>query len=1695
VRIFAICARHHLSCPFLLLCLLIFVGTSPSFAQTPPPPTADDEMGLQPFQSYHGGNIDAIGLSTGTLSLEVPFLSYPQRGNVHVSFNLYYNNQPQHVAKFCPPSGNGALVLTDSSGGSSSNDGESSEGSAQPATGGQCQMLWGYSPSLSLLPVEKGDVFVGSAQSVAFGGTNATVTYDSGKSDQFTVNYTVWNIQTADGAKHEVGNQGTTTQTGTAPELYMVGSGPWEAVDATGWRALGPETPTANSTYSFGSPTAIIGPDGVNYLGGQIDSNGNRVIYSNTSETDSLGRQIPLPPTAASASNTTSDGCPQPPQVSLPVAFAVSWNPPGYSGGNLSYKFCYATVAINMPPYGSSGHAVTTTSTKLQSIVLPNGETWNFAYSDPGDGSTYGGAPVNYGTLTQVQLPTGGTISYTYMTGTGFVPGIQNIGRWVTSRTLNANDGTGAHEWTYSYASPQLGCTTVTDPMGNYVVHTFSVLGSSPGTPYETETQYYGSGGTLLKTESTVYSYLSARGITGVINVVPQTRATTWPDEQISTVTYSYDSGFQFEDFKGSTTNPNGVSNVGLYGKKLSEADSDYGGAPLRTTKTNYLALSNPSYLTDNLLDLVSSQQILDSGGTQRGYATYSYDENNGSPQGVLGNLTSVHRWLNTTGGYLVTSNVYNSNGLMTSSTDPNTNTTTYGYSSCYAGSGPTSVKNPLNQTTSYCYDTNTGLVTSSTDPNSQTTSYAYDDMARLTQITRPDGGQTNLIYLTPTEVDISDSIDNSGNNRTSYLEVDGLGRKARFAVTNGESTPYDETDTCYDADGRVGFSSYPYQDTGPFSATPCTKPGDSFSYDGIGRPILVTHVDGSSISTSYTGSCTTVTDEAGKTRETCTDGLGRLNDAIEDPSGLDYTTQYTYDALSNMTGVTQAGSRQRTFVYDSLSRLTSSTNPESNTEVMSPYSSVPTTYSYDGDGNLISKTEPAQNQQGTSAVTLSYCYDQLNRLTAKAYTLQTCANGTMPSPLITYSYDNPSCGGLSPCLNIGHRTGMVEQAGSETWNYSYNQSTPHLGVMVTDTRTTNPIQKTATYQYNHLNSLVSLQYPSGRTVNYNYNIGGRPISVVDGTTSVNYANAMHYWAGGAQCWAVFGGSATVAATYNGRLQPSRMQATGSVVSYPSNCPGLGQTGNLIDLTYNFNYGSGDNGNVIGITNNYDGTRSQNFTYDSLNRITMAETTSNHSTSPGHCWGETYQFDQLASGGARGNLTGITQVTGAYTGCTQESGLGVSVNDQNRITSSGYGYDTAGNMTLEPPGTTLVYDAENHLTSAAGVTYTYDGDGKRVEKSSGKIYWYGIDGNVLDETDLTGSTTNSSFAEYIFLEGARIGRRDASNNVIYYFADHLGTSRVNAEVLSGQNTATLCYDADFYPFGGERPYTDTCTQNYKFTGKERDSESGLDNFGFRYLTSSMGRFMSPDSIANDWELANPQTWNRYAYARNNPLIYVDPDGAAVELICTGGNADQCAAQRQAALQTLQNAVGNKAADSLYINEVKDGDNTRYFVGIKGDVGNFESLGSGAKDLGELVGAKQVVEFGLTDKDLPGNGAGQASYTYAPGEIGNANPRVLVNPGAVANASSFFSDTVFGGSFFGPGKIRDTTTEIAAFHEFGHVWKMWENINAAANGIIPGANGIDPRLNTSNEALRWENRMRIQVYGPLGPNNAQRIKHD
>ena len=320
-----------------------------------------------------------------------------------------------------------------------------------------------------------------------------------------------------------------------------------------------------------------------------------------------------------------------------------------------------------------------------------------------------------------------------------------------------------------------------------------------------------------------------------------------------------------------------------------------------------------------------------------------------------------------------------------------------------------------------------------------------------------------------------------------------------------------------------------------------------------------------------------------------------------------------------------------------------------------------------------------------------------------------------------------------------------------------------------------------------------------------------------------------------------------------------------------------------MNLGYDFHLGIGDNGNVFQIMNYRDNNRTQMFMYDALNRIQQAWTN-------GPNWGETYGSPATNPGtppstpgiDAWGNLGNRSGVTGK----TQTEALSAAATNQNRLT--GFNYDAAGNMTLN--GTTgYTYDAENHLTLTSGYAYFYDADGNRVKKCTsiavftcqssptGTLYWRGAGGDPYVESSLGG--TNQE--EYIFFNGKRIARRDVSGSVVhYYFSDHLGTHDLITDALG---TMPPQKESDYFPYGGEIPISGSDPNHYKFTGKERDSESGLDNFGARHDASSLGRFMSADPVGGHSE--NPQTLNRYAYVGNNPLIFTDPTGLDFYLKC------------------------------------------------------------------------------------------------------------------------------------------------------------------------------------------------------------------
>ncbi|MBI4443869.1 MAG: glucosaminidase domain-containing protein [Acidobacteria bacterium] len=198
-----------------------------------------------------------------------------------------------------------------------------------------------------------------------------------------------------------------------------------------------------------------------------------------------------------------------------------------------------------------------------------------------------------------------------------------------------------------------------------------------------------------------------------------------------------------------------------------------------------------------------------------------------------------------------------------------------------------------------------------------------------------------------------------------------------------------------------------------------------------------------------------------------------------------------------------------------------------------------------------------------------------------------------------------------------------------------------------------------------------------------------------------------------------------------------------------------------------------------------------------------------------------------------------------------------------------------------------IWNAEGRMDSTAGYRYIYDGDGRRVAKVAGghgrgstgrnpsgqthnsneKLYWYGISGEVLAESDRSGTI----ISEYIYFSGQRIARRTPSGTVHYYLSDRLGSARVMTNSTGG-----VVEESDFYPYGTERVITDTLDNNYKFTGHERDPESGLDHTLHRQYASTTGRWLSPDRVRG--KVVNPQSWNRYAYVSNNPCNATDPLG-------------------------------------------------------------------------------------------------------------------------------------------------------------------------------------------------------------------------
>jgi len=203
-----------------------------------------------------------------------------------------------------------------------------------------------------------------------------------------------------------------------------------------------------------------------------------------------------------------------------------------------------------------------------------------------------------------------------------------------------------------------------------------------------------------------------------------------------------------------------------------------------------------------------------------------------------------------------------------------------------------------------------------------------------------------------------------------------------------------------------------------------------------------------------------------------------------------------------------------------------------------------------------------------------------------------------------------------------------------------------------------------------------------------------------------------------------------------------------------------------------------------------------------------------------------------------------------------------------------YGYNLAVNSTYDAAGNLMVfgsmnvsYDAENRQIVAGATSYFYDGAGQRVKKT-------GLSGTTVYVYDAFGQLA----AEYASAPAAG----SPCGNTCFLSYDLLGSM-----VLVTDGQALVVARHDYAPFGQEIPagvggrtnfWAASDRVNQKFTGQERDGETNLDFFQARYMSTGLGRFMSPDPGNAGADFTNPQSWNAYGYVGGNPLIYVDPSG-------------------------------------------------------------------------------------------------------------------------------------------------------------------------------------------------------------------------
>lgn len=556
------------------------------------------------------------------------------------------------------------------------------------------------------------------------------------------------------------------------------------------------------------------------------------------------------------------------------------------------------------------------------------------------------------------------------------------------------------------------------------------------------------------------------------------------------------------------------------------------------------------------------------------------------------------------------------------------------------------------------------------------------------------------------------------------------------------------------------------------------------------------------------------------------TDGNGQTTKYQVDASGLTTVetdalgriTRFNHDILGRTTQLTRPDGKSERYDYDAFDKIVAvtdarglSTRYEINAfhEVLKRTS--PDTGSnsatYDADGRLVSRTNAA-NQ------TTSYRYNAAGRLIEQRH-----AGG----PNWSFAWDAKD------------RITEIKDPNATT-RYVYDAENRVAG----KTQVLGSLTHTVSYRWTGDRQLAGLTTPSGRKIDYKFKAGQIVGIDLDGKPLLS--TVLYHPTGLPQGW-----------TWANGLNHTRLyDKTGRLFRYES----AGVVAKLLKFD--------GTGNITTIDDLLDRTRSQNLTYDSLNRLTT-ETSTGRS--------ERYDYD------SNGNRTSQTR---------------------NGIAAS-YAIDVASNRLLGIEGQTRAYTATGHLQSDGTRSYQYDSAERMIRATvAGTSYQYAYNALgqrviktgtrfVFDEQGrLLGEykTDGSMIQETVWLNDLpvatiRPNASDATKPFVYYIhPDQLGSPRAISDP-SANNKTVWRWEPNAFGLGSadEDPDKDNkkLVYNLRFPGQYFDAETGLNYNYFRDYEAATGRYIQSDRIGLYGGM------NTYAYAAGNPAIYIDKDGRVLHI--------------------------------------------------------------------------------------------------------------------------------------------------------------------------------------------------------------------